>query len=68
MFAKAREKARQSSCLSNIKQISLGMLQYAQDYDEVMLRATTKWGAGTNDYYSWMWVLQPYIKNTQIMT
>ncbi|MHB8996304.1 MAG: DUF1559 family PulG-like putative transporter [Armatimonadota bacterium] len=68
VFAKAREKARQSSCLSNIKQISLGMLQYAQDYDEVMLRATTKWGAGTNDYYSWMWVLQPYIKNTQIMT
>ncbi|MGE5532204.1 MAG: prepilin-type N-terminal cleavage/methylation domain-containing protein, partial [Bacteroidota bacterium] len=32
VFAKAREKARQSSCLSNIKQISLGMLQYAQDY------------------------------------
>ncbi|MGQ9733315.1 MAG: prepilin-type N-terminal cleavage/methylation domain-containing protein [Candidatus Zipacnadales bacterium] len=34
VFAKAREKARQTSCLSNIKQISLAMLAYAQDYDE----------------------------------
>jgi prepilin-type N-terminal cleavage/methylation domain-containing protein/prepilin-type processing-associated H-X9-DG protein len=34
VFAKAREKARQASCLSNMKQLSLGMLQYVQDYDE----------------------------------
>ncbi|NPV48458.1 MAG: prepilin-type N-terminal cleavage/methylation domain-containing protein [Armatimonadetes bacterium] len=34
VFAKAREKARQSSCLSNLKQIALGNLMYAQDYDE----------------------------------
>jgi prepilin-type N-terminal cleavage/methylation domain-containing protein/prepilin-type processing-associated H-X9-DG protein len=34
VFAKAREKARQTSCLSNLKQLSLGFLQYAQDYDE----------------------------------
>ncbi len=34
VFAKAREKARTSSCASNVKQMSLGMLQYAQDYDE----------------------------------
>ena len=36
VFAKAREKARQTSCLSNIKQLMLGMLQYAQDYDETL--------------------------------
>ncbi len=35
VFAKAREKARQSSCQSNLKQLGLAMLQYAQDYDEV---------------------------------
>jgi prepilin-type N-terminal cleavage/methylation domain-containing protein/prepilin-type processing-associated H-X9-DG protein len=34
VFAKAREKARQTSCLSNEKQLGLGFLQYYQDYDE----------------------------------
>jgi len=32
VFAKAREKARQSSCLSNVKQLALACLQYTQDY------------------------------------
>ena len=36
VFAKAREKARQISCLSNEKQIGLGIMQYVQDYDETM--------------------------------
>ncbi len=34
VFAKAREKARQSSCLSNEKQIGTATLMYCQDYDE----------------------------------
>jgi len=34
VFARAREKARQTSCLSNVKQLGLAMLMYAQDYDE----------------------------------
>jgi prepilin-type N-terminal cleavage/methylation domain-containing protein/prepilin-type processing-associated H-X9-DG protein len=34
VFARAREKARQASCQSNLKQIALGTLMYAQDYDE----------------------------------
>jgi len=34
VFAKAREKARQASCQSNLKQLSLGFLMYVQDYDE----------------------------------
>ncbi len=34
VFARAREKARQTSCLSNMKQIGLGSVMYAQDYDE----------------------------------
>jgi len=36
VFAKAREKARQASCLSNLKQISLSMIMYSQDYDEAL--------------------------------
>jgi prepilin-type N-terminal cleavage/methylation domain-containing protein/prepilin-type processing-associated H-X9-DG protein len=34
VFARAREKARQTSCLSNTKQLGLAILQYVQDYDE----------------------------------
>jgi prepilin-type N-terminal cleavage/methylation domain-containing protein len=33
VFARAREKARQSACLSNVKQLGLGIMQYVQDYD-----------------------------------
>ena len=35
VFAKVREKARQTVCLSNEKQIGLGFMQYVEDYDEV---------------------------------
>ena len=34
VFARARENARRSSCMSNLKQIGLGLMQYTQDYDE----------------------------------
>jgi prepilin-type N-terminal cleavage/methylation domain-containing protein/prepilin-type processing-associated H-X9-DG protein len=36
VFAQARAKARQASCLSNLKQLGLGAMMYAQDYDEIM--------------------------------
>jgi len=65
VFAKAREKARQSSCLSNAKQIMLAVLQYAQDYDERLPYASAwEWGDGT--VRSWWQYLDPYIKNAQI--
>ncbi len=35
VFARARENARRSSCMSNLKQIGLGMMQYTQDFDEI---------------------------------
>ncbi|MFA4044255.1 MAG: hypothetical protein HZRFUVUK_001041, partial [Candidatus Fervidibacterota bacterium] len=45
VFARAREKARQASCQSNLKQIGLAIFQYAQDYDE---RLPLAWyGPGT---------------------
>ena len=73
VFAKAREKARQSSCLSNVKQIILGVLQYCQDYDERLPLGTSYWyapgggGAATRaDPLGWFDCLQPYVKNAQI--
>jgi prepilin-type N-terminal cleavage/methylation domain-containing protein/prepilin-type processing-associated H-X9-DG protein len=41
VFAQAREKARQTSCLSNLKQISIGLMMYTQDYDEVLAGNST---------------------------
>ena len=37
VFAQAREKARQTTCLSNLKQIGVGMMMYAQDYDDTLV-------------------------------
>ena len=67
VFAKAREKARQASCLSNVKQIGLACRQYMQDYDETCLL----WGRQSYtyyplDYYSLRGLLAPYCKNDQI--
>jgi len=59
VFAKAREKARQSSCLSNVKQICTAVLMYAQDYDDRLPFAY-------NYGQYWYAVLQPYVKNDQI--
>ena len=63
VFAKAREKARQSSCLSNMKQIGLGGLQYAQDFDEIMISGSGYQGTSQN----WQLKIDPYIKNKQIL-
>jgi prepilin-type N-terminal cleavage/methylation domain-containing protein/prepilin-type processing-associated H-X9-DG protein len=46
VFSRARENARRTSCANNLKQIGLGILQYAQDYDEVMVPA---WLEGSCD-------------------
>ncbi len=65
VFAKAREKARQSSCSSNTKQIMLGVLQYAQDYDETLPYAST-WFLGDGTRQDWWRFLAPYCKNDQM--
>ncbi len=61
VFAKAREKARQSSCSSNVKQIGLSLLQYLQDYDELFpVYNVSNLGV--------LVVAQPYVKNNQVYT
>jgi prepilin-type N-terminal cleavage/methylation domain-containing protein/prepilin-type processing-associated H-X9-DG protein len=75
VFARAREQARKTSCLSNIKQIGTAVAMYAQDYDESLATVTFAnypaglWGSPLwNDYgWSYIWPLfQPYIKNWQL--
>jgi prepilin-type N-terminal cleavage/methylation domain-containing protein/prepilin-type processing-associated H-X9-DG protein len=61
VFARAREKARQASCLSNQKQIGLGLMMYVQDYDEKTPVQFNGW-----DQPLWRDVILPYIKNGQV--
>lgn len=64
VFAAAREKACQTSCLSNVKQLDLGVLLYAQDYDET-LPPVAYYQPG-NAITLWPDLLLPYTKNNQI--
>lgn len=70
VFARAREKARQASCQSNLKQIGIAVLMYAQDYDERVLKQQPCWN-GTNAWPNgsarWWEAIQPYVKNTQLI-
>lgn len=53
VFAKAREKARQISCLSNMRQLGLAFYQYTEDYDELM-PGDTDGNGGANVIGGWM--------------
>jgi len=63
VFARAREKARQASCKSNLKQLGLATIMYAQDYDEALPPILIQSGA---EMYAVNEVLNPYVKNEQL--
>ncbi len=71
VFARAREKARQAGCLSNVKQLGLGLMMYAQDYDEVMVinapHVTAPAGTPEWAVTHWSGYIQPYVKNQQLL-
>jgi prepilin-type N-terminal cleavage/methylation domain-containing protein len=62
VFAQAREKARQVSCLSNQKQLGLGYMQYVQDYDETFVFSERWGGAGQG----WAGRIYPYVKSAAV--
>jgi prepilin-type N-terminal cleavage/methylation domain-containing protein/prepilin-type processing-associated H-X9-DG protein len=64
VFAKAREKARQATCESNLKQIGLAMLQYTQDYDEYAVPSCQKNFGFTGG--PWVDLIYPYVQSTQV--
>ncbi|MES2465038.1 MAG: DUF1559 domain-containing protein [Armatimonadota bacterium] len=75
VFAQAREKARQASCLSNTKQLGLAFLAYSQDYDEAFVPYSTTLPTnvpnaegGTTPYLRWNALIQPYAKSLGIFT
>lgn len=69
VFARSREKARATSCLSNLKQIGLAALMYAQDYDDWYVPHCHRDLTDPSKpvYAYWFEMLQPYMKNQQIV-
>src|ERR1043166_3580072 len=72
VFAQAREAARKTTCLSNLKQLGLGLMMYSQDYDE----QATPWNLRYNnknqyDQFGvslcWDRLIMPYIKNNGVL-
>jgi len=74
VFAKVREKARQTSCASNLKQLGLGIVQYNQDNDECFpligyeAKGRTGGGPSLNNDRNGLWynAVDPYIKSRSV--
>jgi len=78
VFAQAREKARQTSCISNMNQLGKAAMMYAQDYDELLVPHRTvnttnpfvgqfpANQADVDDRTFWCSLLQPYVKSLQV--
>jgi len=68
VFAKVREKARQTACLSNLKQMSLAMIQYKEDYDEGAPQGSVNngWFMSDANDYKWMDAIYPYVKSEAV--
>jgi len=72
VFARAREKARQTACLNNMKQLGLGSMMYSQDYDEMLMPGFLCTSGAPVPSPDWRWWnntdgrIQPYVKNEQI--
>src|SRR4051794_24830999 len=68
VFAKVREKARQISCTSNMKQLGLALMQYNQDNDEMYPSGVN----GRSPYWTrsigWAGQLYPYVKSTAVFS
>src|SRR6187431_712033 len=75
VFARARENARRASCQSNLRQIGLGLMQYAQDYDETLPTNAPGNGTSANDVFNyanspitnWVTATQPYFKSWRVL-
>jgi prepilin-type N-terminal cleavage/methylation domain-containing protein len=76
VFAQARDKARQASCLSNCKQLGTAMMMYTQDYDETFFWqagwdevrdvGAGSWGPSYNTFIRWPVAHLPYIKSEAV--
>jgi prepilin-type N-terminal cleavage/methylation domain-containing protein len=65
VFAQAKESAKDTAALSNVKQLGLGHLMYSTDYDDAFCLSGRSDGTGWD---TWQGIIQPYMKNWGIAT
>ena len=65
VFQKVRENARRTSCLSNEKQLALGLTMYTQDYDE-FVPPTAAYAADGVTVILWPDMINSYVGNKQL--
>jgi prepilin-type N-terminal cleavage/methylation domain-containing protein/prepilin-type processing-associated H-X9-DG protein len=65
VFAQAKEQAKRTSCLSNLRQLGLAIAQYANDYDGIIVPGEL--GEDPRLQVHWGMFIQPYVKNLQIL-
>ncbi len=65
VFSRAREQARKSTCLSNLKQLGQGILMYVQDWDETLPFAVP--ACAGPKHRQWWAQIYPYTKNASIL-
>ncbi|MDW8052901.1 MAG: prepilin-type N-terminal cleavage/methylation domain-containing protein [Armatimonadota bacterium] len=69
VFAQAREKARQTTCASHLRQVAMAGLMYVQDYDETFFHGEYRGRGGSTGnlgFYQWPWLLRPYVKEPRV--
>jgi len=66
VFARAREKARQTACQSNMKQLGLAIMMYVQDYDERFVSVYDDGNGYPAGRIIWADKIFPYVKNRQV--
>jgi prepilin-type N-terminal cleavage/methylation domain-containing protein/prepilin-type processing-associated H-X9-DG protein len=65
VFARARENARRASCMSNLKQIGLGVMMYVQDYDDTYPSSDRYITGSSGSLTYWFYDIDPYVKSFQ---
>lgn len=64
VFSRARENARRSSCLNNMKNLGTAIMMYATDYDEMLPYEEYAWNTTGKNH--WDKMVFPYVKNVQV--
>jgi prepilin-type N-terminal cleavage/methylation domain-containing protein/prepilin-type processing-associated H-X9-DG protein len=69
VFAQARERARMTACISNMRQIGNGLMMYVQDYDETYpyCRFHGTDAMLSSHAYVWRNALRPYLKSLDVL-